>query len=210
MDEQALAELPVFPLPGAVLFPGAHLELHVFEPRYRAMLQACLEGSRCMAIAPIAAGDASAMPRFASIAGLGRIAEHTPLPDGRSHILLIGEARVRLEELPFVPPYRRARARMVADVDDDEDDSDELTLVTAIQSFVEALRKNGTRVTFERGSEVKASALAHHAAQHLLVDAAVKQEILEMRSPKERIARVAAELLAQRVMIAGASSARPN
>lgn len=208
--EAALAELPVFPLPGAVLFPQAHLELHIFEPRYRALLAACLMGHRCMAIAQIVVGEVAGMPRIATIAGVGRIEHHVQLPDGRSHIALVGQARVRLDELPFIEPFRRARAKIVADIDDTEDGSDELTLLTAIQSFVEALRKDGSMVTFERGSEVKASELAHHAAQHLLVDSKVKQEILEMRSPRERIARVAAELFAQRAMVAGPGAGKAN
>lgn len=210
LPEAALADLPIFPLPGAVLYPQAHLELHVFEPRYRALLERCLDTHRCMAIAQLQAGEEAGLPRIARIAGVGRIAEHTPLPDGRAHILLIGQARVRLDELPFVAPFRRASARIVADVDDaPEDATDDLTLMTAIQSFVEALRHDGSIVQFERSGEVSAGELAHHAAQHLLVDPHVKQEILEMRSSKERIARVAAELLAQRAMVLGAGAGGP-
>ncbi len=208
--ENALADLPIFPLPDAVLFPLAQLELHIFEPRYRAMLDACLAGDRCIAVAQILPGQrADGSPNVALIAGVGSIEAHQRLPDGRSHIVLQGRARVLLDELPFQPPFRRARARIVADVDDALIEAhDELTLVAAIRGFVEALRKEGATVSFERTSGVSASELAYHAAQHLLFDARVKQEILEMRSPKERVQRIAEELMTQRTLLGGPSSVR--
>lgn len=60
--------------------------------------------------------DASRNPPFATVAGLGVMMEHEELPDGRFNILLRGEARVRLAELPFAPPFRRARAEELPDL----------------------------------------------------------------------------------------------
>ncbi len=203
--DDALEDLPVFPLPNGVLFPRAQLELHIFEPRYRALLEASLDTHRCIAIAQILPGtDAEGVPHIATIAGAGTIEQRHRLPDGRSHIVLVGRARVLLDELPFEPPFRRARARIVADIEDEPANAtDELTLVAAIQGFVDALRKEGTTVTFERAGDVPAAELAHHAAQHLLFDGRVKQEILEMRNPRERIGKIAVELMAQRALLLG-------
>ena len=207
--EAALENLPIFPLPNAVLFPQAHLELHVFEPRYRAMLDVSLRTHRHLAIAQIVgtAGPGGA-PRIAVIAGVGSIERHERLPDGRSHIVLVGRARAVLDELPFVAPFRRARGRLVPDVDDEAPTpTDELMLVTAMRSFVEALRQDGPTITFDRPEGIPAGELAQHAAQHLVFDGRVKQEILEMRSARERVERVASELLAQRTQLLGAPSA---
>lgn len=208
--DEALADLPIFPLPNAVLFPRAHLELHIFEPRYRALLEASLEGHRCLAIAQIMPGhDSTGEPNIANIAGLGTIEKRHLLPDGRSHVVLVGRARVKLDELPFLPPFRRGRARIVADIEETPiEPHEELTLVAAIQGFVQALRKEGATVTFERAGDMPVTELAHHAAQHLLFDGRVKQELLEMRNPKERIMRIAGELMAQRALLGGPSSAR--
>lgn len=205
--DAALDDLPIFPLPNAVLFPRAHLELHIFEPRYRALLEASLETHRCIAIAQILPGsDDEQVPQIATIAGAGYIEKRHQLPDGRSHIVLVGRARVLLDELPFEPPFRRARARIVNDIDDEPvSPADELTLMAAIQGFVEALRKEGATVTFERTGNVPAAELAHHAAQHLLFDGRVKQEILEMRNPRERLGKIAVELMAQRALLLGAA-----
>lgn len=211
--EDALAELPLFPLPGAVLLPGAHLELHVFEPRYRALLEHCMDTHRHMAIVQIQgrASDGDDLPRIASIAGVGSIEHRDALPDGRSHIVLIGRARVQLEELPFVPPFRRARARIVADIEGAPVRAeDETALLTAIHGFVEALRKEGPNVTFERPDGVPAAEVAHHVAQHLLFDPAVRQEVLEMRDPAERVARVTSALLAQRMQLLAGDGGLPN
>ena len=68
----ALDDLPIFPLPSVVLFPRALLPLHIFEPRYRAMVEHCMKTHRAMAIAFIPDPndkDANGEPRFASIAG---------------------------------------------------------------------------------------------------------------------------------------------
>src|ERR1019366_7963717 len=104
----ALEAMPLFPLPGVVLFPGALLPLHVFELRYRAMLADCMATNRCMAMALVAGDtdevDLETEPAIAHIAGGGVVVRHTELADGRSNIVLQGRVRLALEELPFVAP----------------------------------------------------------------------------------------------------------
>jgi uncharacterized protein len=107
--EDALSSIPIFPLPRVVLFPEAALPLHVFEPRYRKMIADCLATHGALAVAPIVDGeDEHGRPAIARIAGGGLVVEHQPLPDGRSNIVVLGQARLRLEELePEVGiPYR--------------------------------------------------------------------------------------------------------
>src|SRR5258707_5074427 len=106
----ALEALPIFPLPQTVLFPAALLPLHVFEPRYRAMVKDCLATHKAMAIALIRdsserhADEASGAlhrrrhPEIAPVAGLGVIIDHAQLADGRDNILRQGPCRVRPEE----------------------------------------------------------------------------------------------------------------
>lgn len=124
LTESELAELPVFPLPNAVLFPGASIGLHLFEPRYRAMMRHCLEhGPRAMAIAMLKPGyekDYERQPAIHEVAGAGRIVSHRGNPDGTFDLILEGTQRVRLHELAFHPPFRRARAETLVDTYDDE------------------------------------------------------------------------------------------
>jgi len=111
LDPAALRELPIFPLPNAVLLPGGVLPLHVFEPRYREMTRDCLAGARTMAVALLRPGSSE---EIFSICGVGTIRVSDELPDGRFHLVLSGAARVRVdEELPRDRAYRRIRASIV-------------------------------------------------------------------------------------------------
>src|SRR5204863_2657330 len=78
----ALDALPIFPLPQTVLFPGALLPLHVFEPRYRSMVKDCLSTHKAMAVALIQAGtarDDHGHPGIEPVAGVGVIVDHVQL-----------------------------------------------------------------------------------------------------------------------------------
>ncbi|HEY8427238.1 MAG TPA: LON peptidase substrate-binding domain-containing protein, partial [Sandaracinaceae bacterium] len=85
LREDELAALPIFPLPSVVLFPGSVLPLHVFEPRYRAMMEDCVSrGPRAMAVALLRPGwerDYEGRPPVYEIAGAGRIVEWARRPD---------------------------------------------------------------------------------------------------------------------------------
>ncbi len=113
----ALHDVPVFPLPGCVFFPHTLLPLHVFEPRYRAMTQAAIDGNRLIAVV-----NCDADENIEPVAGVGQIVNHIQHPDGRWHILLRGLARVKvLEELPPGDRlFRRVRAAVLDDVIVDE------------------------------------------------------------------------------------------
>ena len=136
--ESALSALPVFPLPGTVFFPNTLLPLHVFEPRYRQMTENVLVAGGMMGVVLLQDGSGA----LHSVAGLGRVIHHERLPDGRFHILLQGMARVRLvEELPADGLlYRRVRARLLTDVEEDAADvARELkTLKACYSRFLEA------------------------------------------------------------------------
>lgn len=113
--------LPLFPLPRTVLMPGALLPLHVFEPRYRALLAHCVAGHRLMGIATLAAtpAPADALPLLHPEIGVGEVVSHQPLPDGRSNLVLQFVGRGRLaEELATPHPFREVRC------DFDEPDAD--------------------------------------------------------------------------------------
>lgn len=140
--EEALDDLPVFPLPDATLFPGSVMPLHIFEGRYRQMVRRAIATHRCIAIARLlepARQLADDVP-FAPCAGLGVIVQAVELPDGRFHLLLQGKARVLLTELPFSPPFRRARAVVATSIDDVE--PAELTAIDVlIEGYLAALRR---------------------------------------------------------------------
>jgi len=119
MDQERLArecnDLPIFPLGGAVLLPGAVLPLHVFEERYRRLLEDVVAGTGLMGIATVTepSADGSVDP-IHPVVGVGMVVAHQRLDDGRSHILLqhVGTMRV-VKELKVDVPYRRVRGELV-------------------------------------------------------------------------------------------------
>lgn len=196
----ALDEIPIFPLPQVVLFPEAALPLHVYEPRYRVMLRDCLARHGALVIAQIVPGeDAWGRPRIASIAGGGVIAEHQPLPDGRSNIVVMGKARLRLEELDPEEglPYRRARATVVPEAEVAVPESERTALVAAATMFATAVRKHDPMFSFKLPPAVEAGRLADLCAFQLVVDATVRQAVLEELDPLRRVRRVIEQLAVQ-------------
>jgi Lon protease-like protein len=112
--------VPVFPLDSVLLVPGGLLPLHVFEPRYRALVADAVAGERRIAMALPRLGhsvDGEEAPPLHPVCGMGLIVHHDLLADGRSHIVLLGQERVRIvKELESGRPYRLVRAEIVEDV----------------------------------------------------------------------------------------------
>jgi uncharacterized protein len=90
----ALIRIPVFPLAGAILFPGAQLPLHIFEPRYRAMIADALAGDRLIGM--VQPRDQAEPPLLFEVGCLGRIVGADSLEDGRYNIILEGLGRFRI------------------------------------------------------------------------------------------------------------------
>jgi Lon protease-like protein len=189
----ALDDIAVFPLPRVVLFPGAALPLHIFEPRYRVMLKDCLAGHRAIAIGQSAEDGA--------IVGGGLIVEHTQLPDGRSNILVVGEARLRLEQVTLedLPrhPYRRARAVVLRDLDHAVPEKDKTALVAAATMFASEVKKHDASFSFMVPATATAGELADVCAYQLVVDPEVRQAVLEDLDPRSRVDRVTTQIALQ-------------
>jgi Lon protease-like protein len=109
-------EIPIFPLPGALLLPRGHLPLNIFEPRYLAMTRDAIKGARIIGmIQPEATEDLRAPQVACYRTGCaGRIIQFAETPDGRYMITLGGLIRFdRGAELPLKDGYRRVQADFV-------------------------------------------------------------------------------------------------
>jgi Lon protease-like protein len=196
----ALASVPVFPLSQAVLFPRATLALHVFEPRYRAMLKDAIAGNGYIVIALALDGegiDAHGHPRIAPIAGVGAIVEHQMMADGRANIVLIGRGRVRIEELSFTGPYRRVRATLIEERPARTSQSERAALVTTAGAYASDVRRRDPKFSFAIPPNIDTPAIADLCAHHLLVDAKKRQAILEELDGDRRVRMVIRELASQ-------------
>lgn len=195
-------EIPIFPLPDLVFFPGTLLPLHVFEPRYRRMVADCLVGDRRLAVVMLRPGweaDYHGRPPVHEVAGAGEIAEHEPLPDGRSNILLHGVARVRIAgELPAVRPYRIVRAEVLEDRYPPGGAgvlAERLeTLRAAYLRLLEGLgRTHPARLGGLEGAPP--AAVVDRIASAALPDATLRQQVLETADVAARLELVASALL---------------
>ncbi|MBL8859607.1 MAG: LON peptidase substrate-binding domain-containing protein [Planctomycetes bacterium] len=100
--------VPVFPLPNVYLFPGCVMPLHIFEPRYRQMIEDLLDRPGRLVLGTLLEGelDAAGNPAVLDVGGLGEIGRHEKLPDGRYLIWMFGLSRVRLREVSTSHAYR--------------------------------------------------------------------------------------------------------
>jgi ATP-dependent Lon protease len=159
--------------------------------------QAGASGLTPQAGAPSGAKTSHDQPSIRTIAGAGVILEHQELPDGRSNVVLHGVARVRLEELPFVPPYRRARATILHEVTTPVPAADRAALLAEATSFAGEVHKRDPSFVFRLPPSLEPGAVADLCAHHLVIDAAARQRILEALDTLERVRLVTAELAVQ-------------
>ncbi|HXE72788.1 MAG TPA: LON peptidase substrate-binding domain-containing protein [Candidatus Nitrosotenuis sp.] len=110
---------PLFPLPNLVFFPATVQPLHIFEPRYRQMMQDTLRGEMLMALATLQEGwqrDYFGNPAIHPVVTLGRVQGWQELPDGRFNLVLAGLTRARVAEELSGRPYRRGRLEILGDL----------------------------------------------------------------------------------------------
>ena len=209
--EDALDAIPVFPLAQVVLFPEAILPLHIFEPRYREMLAHCMSTHRAMVVAQAIGGeDEHGRPRIASIASGGLVIEHQQLADGRANIVLLGQARLRLVELApdDSRPYRMARATILEDEVVSVAENDRAALVAAATMFATEVKKHDPNFTFRMPATLDAAHIADLCAFHLVVDAGVRQAVLDELDPRARVQIVLSQLALQHGAMMGSEQSR--
>lgn len=183
MTTQTLTRLSIFPLAGALLFPRMHLPLHIFEPRYRALVSDAMARDRLIAmIQPRGTGE---NPPLYTMGCVGHVAQVEALDDGRYNIVLEGRSRFRMvRELDVKTPFRQIEAELLPDQGDE-------TLAIAERAGLEAESRKfanaqGYAVDWESVSRLDDEALVNGIAQIAPFDAASKQALLEANSLSER------------------------
>lgn len=194
-EPDALAALPVFPLPNCVLLPGGLLPLHVFEPRYRELTRDCLAGHQLMAIGRLRPGFETTYygrPPLYDRCGVGRIICSEELPDGRFALLLRGVARVAItRELSTERTYRLVEAHPLIDQSCDPADarSHHHQLITLCDRLAEVIDQGGPQLKDLVRSFESPGACADAVAAALVMDADARQELLESCDPMVRLQR---------------------
>jgi len=184
--------LSIFPLEGALLFPRGHLPLHIFEPRYRALVSDALARDR--RISMIQPRDGNAPPALFDVGCVGHIREVERLDDGRFNIVLEGLTRFRLvRELDVATPFRQIEADLKAF--EDAVAPDALPSIVRAEIEREARRfadSRGVAVDWTGVSRLDDETLVNAISAIAPFDGASKQALLEARTLDDR-----ADLLAQ-------------
>tara|TARA_A100001391_G_scaffold95213_3_gene63105 strand:+ start:23459 stop:24082 length:624 start_codon:yes stop_codon:yes gene_type:complete len=176
MGQVNKVRLSIFPLTGAILYPGLHLPLHIFEPRYRAMVGDALARDRRIAMIQPADPDEDA-PLF-EVGCVGRISEVETSEDGRYNIMLTGEHRFRLlRELEVTTPFRQIEAELI------EEPKDEMLTLGERAAFEHESRKfakaQGYEIDWDSVARLDDVSLVNGVSQIAPFDAAAKQALLE-------------------------------
>jgi Lon protease-like protein len=190
----AMQRLPLFPLGGAILFPRSQLPLHIFEPRYRTMIEDASAGAaRIAMIQPLGAGDDPQHPPLYRVGCIGEIVGLEELDDGRFNVVLQGSTRFRLiAEADVGTPYRQADVDQAAF---DDSDPDPLGLAQRSEVEREARRLGdamGLTVDWSAVGRLDDEMLVNAIAQVAPFDIGAKQALLEAATLPER-----ADLLVQ-------------
>ncbi len=122
--ETITTQIPVFPLPNVVFFPRTFLPLHIFEPRYRQMVEDSILNDNLIVMALLKKGWEGQYhdhPNVHEIACVGKIQNVEKLEDGRYNILLYGLSRVKILKLFQGKPYRMAQVKYLKDIAFDHD-----------------------------------------------------------------------------------------
>ncbi|MFQ5677020.1 MAG: LON peptidase substrate-binding domain-containing protein [bacterium] len=117
-------EIPIFPLPNIVFFPKTFLPLHIFEPRYRKMIEDAQSSDNLIGMAVLKEGweeNYHGNPEVHDVACVGKIQNIENIEGGKYNILLYGISRVKILEFVQGAPYRIARVRYLKDSGFDPD-----------------------------------------------------------------------------------------
>ncbi len=194
-------DIPIFPLPNVTFFPQTYLPLHVFEPRYRTMVENALAGDRLLGVALLKEGwqaNYFGHPPICKTFGLGRIVDHERTGDGRYNIVLEGLFRVRLiQEFP-TSPFRTGRVQVLLEraIDGRREEVSSLTreLREVSGRLARLVPDSKEIIAAAWNSHLHPLVVANQLAGSLVVDAYDRQSILEQDDPLRRMRLVLIQL----------------
>jgi Lon protease-like protein len=178
----AVDEIGLFPL-GMVLLPGERVPLHIFEPRYRELIGECLDDEREFGLV---LADDDGMREIGTTAAVVEVIER--FDDGRLNIVVEGRERFQVLSETEGRSFLTAEVAPVADGDEEPSPAD-------VERCLDAYRRVAAEAEADAEDPDPATpSLAYWLAARVDFGAEVKQEILELRSERDRVVKLA-ELL---------------
>lgn len=182
-------ELPLFPLPELVLFPGRHLPLHIFEFRYRMMMNTILQGDRQFGVLML--DPVTEEP--VKVGCCTEIIHYQRLPDDRMKVLTVGQQRFRVLDYKRQKPYR---VGIVEWLDDDTSAADLKPMASDVDQLLRdvlrlSAKLKGQPIDLPDDIPSQPADLSYWVASNLHGVAEEQQALLEMESTHERLEREA-------------------
>ena len=185
---------PAMILPGVVLFPGMLLPLHIFEPRYRQMLDDVLSSDRTFAIVPSKPGSTDDTPHSIGCVGMVRVSVQNR--DDTSNLFLLGFSRVRILDLLPDNPYPVLRIQALPDKDDStlRTEAHALRLKEIVRARLREADASNTSAPAGLSTlletDMSAGRLTDLVAHTLIPDRALRQDLLGTASVTERLRKL--------------------
>jgi len=188
-------EIPLFPLPNLVLFPHIVVPLHIFEERYKLMINGCIDGDEVFGLVLLRAGAEDESEETIHRVGVtARIVEVERLDEGRMNILCEGERRFRIYRFMHQEPFWKGAVDFV---EDDERNATE-ALYEQVAEIYRSVVNLSAKLSGSQEAELvlpdSATDLSYMVSYVLDIDSEEKQKLLEMDSTAERLRMLLAHL----------------
>ena len=182
-------EIPLFPLPNLVLFPNIAVPLHIFEERYKLMINTCIDRDETFGLVLLRGGSEQESEDTIHRVGVSaRIVQVERLEDGRMNILSEGENRFRIFRFTQQTPYWKGS---VDYFEDDEAHQPSPSLYEQVSELYRNVYKLGAELSGSQESELtlpeSPADLSYMISYVLDIDSEEKQKLLEMTSTAERL-----------------------
>jgi Lon protease-like protein len=174
-------EIPLFPL-NVVLFPGMVLPLHIFEERYKLMIQECLEDKKDFGVV---FQDKEQNYRIGCLASIETVFKD--YSDGRSDIITKGQERFEILNFTHQKPFPMAKIKLIGDDKNKEIVECELMKEEALDLYYEILELIDYQNDFEIENNFDIDTASFLLPAYSILPPIVKQKYLEMTSTCERL-----------------------
>ena len=186
--------IPIFPLPNVVLFPEVPLPLHIFEPRYRAMVRDALAASGLIGMVLLRDGweaEYHGAPDVYRVGCVGKIVESTPLPDGKFNIVLAGVREFEIASEQRERLYRQATVVWrPPPVETSLSPDLRSALVRVLERYIGRLGDDDLRRLLHRDAAISDETLVNFFAFWLELTPVEKQCLLEEHGGADRARRL--------------------
>ena len=188
-------DIALFPLPNLVLFPNIVVPLHIFEDRYKSMINACIDNDAAFGLVLLRSGASEESEETIHRVGVSaRVVEVERLAEGRMNILCEGESRFRIYRFTQQTPFWKATVNLF---DDDQVRPTE-SLYEQVAELYRAVASLSAKLSGSQPADLalpdSATDLSYMVSYVLDIDSEDKQKLLEMTSTAERLRMLVAHL----------------